>query len=343
MTWIAPQALYHDVVVSTYGRGIFMLRDISTLEQPEKAGETEVLYSPRAGVRQARSGSAEFLYRLPSAPAAPVRVEILDAAGQVVRTMETPARAGLNRAVWDLRYNAPQQVALRTTPPDNPHIWEEARFKDADTRPIVHWGIQNPQRSGALASPGRYSVRLTVAGRQHSETFQVVKDPSISSSDADLVASTETQQRIVSGINEAVDLINRLEVVGRQIEEQQRAAQTNAQLVRGLRALEQQRMDVLLQLLSRTELHSDDKWYVEAYRIYLNLVWLYGEVGSGAGDVAGGAEYRPTQASLAVLAEQEQLLATARTDFRRFMNEALPAFNRRYGGAGGVITDQPGN
>jgi len=342
VTWIAPQVQYHDVVVSTYGRGIFVLRDITTLEQPEKTAAAEVLYAPRTGVRQARSGSAEFLYQLASAPAAPVRIEIAAEDGQVVRAMESPARAGLNRAAWDLRYDAPQQVALRTTPPDNPHIWEEGRFKGRDTRPIVHWGIQNPQRQGVLASPGKYTVRLTVDGRQHTEAFDVVKDPAIPSSDTDLLASTLAQQRIVRAINETVDLINRLEVVGRRIEDQLRASQGNAGLVKELRALEQQRMAVQLQLLSRTELHSDDKWYVEPYKVYLNLLWLFGEVGTGAGDVAGGAEYRPTDASMQTLAELEQQLGAARTDFQRFMSEAVPAFNRRFGGAA-VITDRPNN
>ena len=50
-----------------------------------------------------------------------------------------------------------------------------------------------------------------------------------------------------------------------------------------------------LHFLSRTEMHSDDKWYVEKYRLYLNLVWLLAEVGGRGGDVAGGAGYRPDQ------------------------------------------------
>jgi hypothetical protein len=111
VTWIAPQQQYHDVVLSTYGRGIFLLRDISTLEQPEKQNASEVLYARKPGVRQARSGSAEFLYRLASAPAAPVRIEIVAGNGKVVRTLTVPARAGLNRAAWDLRHEPPQQVA----------------------------------------------------------------------------------------------------------------------------------------------------------------------------------------------------------------------------------------
>ena len=48
---------------------------------------------------------------------APLKLEILDGTGAVIRTMMISARAGLNGANWDLRYEAPLQVALKTTPP----------------------------------------------------------------------------------------------------------------------------------------------------------------------------------------------------------------------------------
>ena len=56
--------------------------------------------------------------------------------------------------------------------------------------------------------------------------------------------------------------------------------------------------DTELHFLSRTEMHSDDKWYVEKYKLYLNLVWLLAEVGGGGGDVMGGVGYRPTNAAV---------------------------------------------
>ena len=64
------------------------------------------------------------------------------------------ARAGLNGANWDLRYEAPLQVALKTTPPDNPHIWEEPRFQGQDTRRITHWGI-TATTGVPMAAPGK--------------------------------------------------------------------------------------------------------------------------------------------------------------------------------------------
>ena len=57
------------------------------------------------------------------------------------------------------------------------------------------------------------------------------------------------------------------------------------------------------------------QWYVEKYKLYLNLVWLLAEVGGGGGDVFGGVGYRPTAAALSVFDEQQKELATARTAF----------------------------
>ncbi len=52
--------------------------------------------------------------------------------------------------------------------------------------------------------------------------------------------------------------------------------------------------DVEFKLVSPSEVNSDDKYYVEPYRVYLNLIWLNAEVGTGGGDVAGGADFAPT-------------------------------------------------
>jgi hypothetical protein len=94
-----------------------------------------------------------------------------------------------------------------------------------------------------------------------------------------------------------------------------------------------------LHYLSRTEMHSDDKWYVEKYKLYMNLVWLLAEVGGSGGDVAGGVAYGPTNASVEVFGEHMQALGVARTDFDRLMQE-IAAFNRTHSGRLPAITDR---
>ena len=91
-------------------------------------------------------------------------------------------------------------------------------------------------------------------------------------------------------------------------------------------------LDVELIMLSETELHSDDKWFVEAYHTYQNLIWLNGEVGLGAGDVAGGAEYRPTDQSMATLARLEAEIAQARSGLATLGDTVIPEFNREHAG-----------
>ncbi len=341
VSWIVTPKPYHDVVVSTYGRGLWVLRDVTALEESDSVapGATH-LFPPAAGYRQARSGEAAFTFSLAEAPEGPVSLAVMDSSGAVIRTLEARARAGLNRVAWDLRYDGPEQVALRTLPPDNPHIWEEARFKGKSTRPIIHWGIQGPERLGPLALPGRYTVRLIVGGQSYTQPLEVLRDPAIPSADADLAASTAMQVRIRDDMNAAVNMINRLEGMRQQLQEQLAAHTGNRRLARSLGEMERKMLDVELRLLSRTDLHSDDKWYVEPYKVYMNLIWLSGEVGSGAGDVAGGADYPPTDASVAVLRQIEGDLAAAKTAFATLVDKDVPAFNKAVKGKLPPIVDK---
>ncbi len=331
VTWIETAKPYHDVIVSTYGRGLWVLRDVTALEQRDSVARGGTyLFPPAAGYRQARGGSALFTVSLDSSAASAkdsLELTVVDSTGSGVRTLRAKARPGLNRVTWDVRYDGPAQVELRALPPDNAHIWEEARFTGKNTRPISHWGIQGPERQGPLALPGRYAVRLTLGGQTYTRPLEIVADPTIPSSGADLAATAAMQVRIRDDMNETVDMINRLEVMRKQVEDQRAAHAGDSGVERSLADLDAKMLDVELRLLSRTDLHSDDKWYVEPYKVYMNLIWLSGEVGSGAGDVAGGADYRPTDASMAVLAEIERDLAAAHTAFTTLVKQHVPAFN----------------
>ena len=362
VTWIAtPKARWHDVVVSTYGRGIYVLRDITALElgatPPVVADdETEAgngptagtstratdgsvrLYPPRAGYREARGGYADFTFAVPSASQEPATLEIRDSAGTVIRTLQARTRAGLNRVTWDLRYDAPTKVDLRTAAPDNPHIWDEPRFKGKQVRPIVHWGIDGPLNAGPLALPGRYTVRLTSHGTTTpAERFTVTRATETTMPMADLVASTKAQLRIRDAMNRSAAMINRIEIMRKQLEDQRGKSTADADAIAAVDALDKKLLDVELRLLSRTEMHSDDKWYVESYKIYMNLVWLSGEVGTGAGDVAGGAEFRPTDASLGVLAMLEKQLTEAKAAYDRVMRDDVATFNKSMAGKAQIV------
>ena len=342
--WITVQQNFHDVVLSTYGRGLYILPNITALEQTGQtsfpANETK-LFAPAPVFRLARSvftqpGRPHFAFALATDPAAPIKFEILDASGAVIRTMTAPGKAGLNGANWDLRYEAPLQVALKTTPPDNPHIWEEARFANTDTRRITHWGI-TPSTGVPVAAPGKYTVRMTVDGKTFTQPFDVLKDPAIVATEADLAASTKLQIRLRDNINKSAEMVNQLELWRKQIEDQKKAKAGDSSAMNVLGELDKQLWDTEMQLVSRSEIHSDDKYFPEAYKVYMNLIWLSGAVGQGASDEAGGVDWKPTDVQYSMTTMIEGQIAKAKLEVDKYKATTIPAFNAAYGAKGLII------
>ena len=332
VSWVVIQKQFHDVVVSTYGRGFYILDDITPLEQrAREATNTSVrLFAPRPAYRFL-SGQKEFVnFELKAAPKGQVQLSIIDANGKVVRDMKSSAHAGLNRQTWDLRYETPQLVALRTTPAENPHIWEEPRFRGADSRPITHWGAE-PAQVGPLASPGKYMARLTVDGESYQQAFEILADPHSTGSEKDIQNSVALQLRIRDDINTVSAMVNRIEWLRKQMEDVEKmlkAPQGNAESLKTVEEMDRKLQGVEYKLITRSLALSDDKYFVEAYNVYFNLIWLNGEVGTGAGDVHGGADLGPTDTSMTMLQAIEKDMNAAQVEYRGLMDKDVPAFNR---------------
>ncbi|HEV2315722.1 MAG TPA: hypothetical protein VGR94_10480 [Candidatus Acidoferrales bacterium] len=332
VSWAVVQKQFHDLVVSTYGRGLYILDDISPLEQMAKDPSDAAVrfFAPRATYRFVRGGRAILDYSLKSATKQPVQIEVLDEHNNLIRKLKAPGKVGMNRTAWDLRYEPPHVVALRTAAPDNPHIWEEPRFRGKDSRPITHWGIEGAQ-VGPIVAPGKYTLRLTVNGQTFNQPLTILKDPHASSTDADIDASVKTLLRIRDDITRTSDMVNRIEWMRKQLEDVSAMLaeqKSKADLRKSVQQMDQKMQSVEFKLITREDANSDDKYYTDAYKVYLNLIWLNGEVGTGAGDVAGGADFAPTPASLEVLQNIEKSLSEATADYQNLMTQEVPAFDR---------------
>jgi photosystem II stability/assembly factor-like uncharacterized protein len=333
VSWITVQKQYHDVVVSTYGRGIYILDDVTPLEQLPPSGQPDanaVLFVPRSVYRSSRGGRGVLDFWLKQAAQGPMQVQILDAGGNLVREMRTGGRAGLNRTSWDMHYEGPRLIALRTTPDNNPHIWEEPRFRGLDSRPITHWGM-SPNQTGPLVAPGTYTVKLTVDGQTYTQTMKVERDPKVLASDADLESSVKMQLRIREDINKSSDIVNQLEWMRKQLEIIGKALQSrkaSPELIKSVEDMDQKMQTAEYKILNKALTTSDDKYFIEAYKVYFNLLWLNGEVGPGAGDVAGGEDFAPTDTSRNLLDMIEKDLTAAAADYKALMEKELPAFNK---------------
>ncbi len=117
-----------DLVAGTHGRSIYILDDITGLEQltPENLARPAVLLAPRPAVgfyvaeRGAMWGNDTFgaknppfailSYYVKSRDPKGATLTIDDARGHTVREIKGPAEAGLNRASWDLTRDKPQRI-----------------------------------------------------------------------------------------------------------------------------------------------------------------------------------------------------------------------------------------
>jgi photosystem II stability/assembly factor-like uncharacterized protein len=341
VNWIEVPKNAAEVAVATYGRGMWILRDVWQLEQPE-VGRGQVpfeMYKPRPATRTATGGTALFPFVMNTAPTGTLKLEILDSAGIVITTSDVTAKQGTNVASWNLQYPAPEQPVLRSIPPDNPYIWEAGRWERRE-RPVTHWGI-GAQRWQPRAAPGKYSARLSYNGHTQTVPFEVWRDVTLPADDDDLVESTAMQNDMVKTINEVVDKINRIEIMRAQVEDLRKEHAANKAVDSALASLYEKMYEAELHYLSRTEMHSDDKWYVEKYKLYLNLVWLMAEVGGSGSDVMGGQGYPPTDAAKGVYEDRLREMVAARASFDALMKE-VEAFNKAHAGRVTAVSDKIG-
>lgn len=208
-----------DLVLATHGRGFWILDHLAPLRQwgSDVAIAPSHLFAPAASVRT-RPGDDEGTplppetpqgenpafgvpidYSLAAKPSGPVVFEILDAGGAVVRryasddlvapvdpaSLTIPAfwivrpaapsaAVGMHRFYWDFRYAAPRGTVA--TPDDT---------GDAGRAP-----------EGVWAPPGHYAIRMTAGGASQTQNFDVVRDPRIRATDADLRANFDLARQV---------------------------------------------------------------------------------------------------------------------------------------------------
>ncbi|MBI4539830.1 MAG: sialidase [Gemmatimonadetes bacterium] len=229
--WITIQEHFNDLVVSTYGRGFWILDDITPLRQltPEVLAAAAHLFPPRPAYRfrditapMAQSDDptagrsppygGAINYYLKSSPAGEVKISILDASGQAVRTLDGSKQPGINRIWWDLRYEPSREVRLRTSPLHAP--WVTVGPEGWRPLPAAGGG-----RLAILAPPGTYTVKLSVAGQQLTHSLTVRKDPNSAGTEADVQAQMKMLFELRDNLETVAGMINQIEWVRKQLSE----------------------------------------------------------------------------------------------------------------------------
>ena len=225
--WITIQEQFNDLVIATYGRGFWILDDITPLQQAtaEVLNSSAHLFSPRPAYRfrpmtvpysssddptagQNPPYGAAITYYLKTAAKAEPSIKIVDGEGKAVRTIRGTNSAGMNRVWWDLRTEQSKEVRLRTTPAYAPEI----RLNAEGWRPLPEGG-----RMTILVPPGNYTVKLSVDGQEFSQTLTVLKDPNTGASDADIQKQMAMLLDLRNDLETVAEMINQIEGVRAQL------------------------------------------------------------------------------------------------------------------------------
>jgi photosystem II stability/assembly factor-like uncharacterized protein len=381
VSWETVQKQFHDLVVATYGRGIYVLEDITPLEQLASAsaglspmqslfsklkyifhhGSSVHVFESRPTYRFFHGTHAFIDFALSAVPKGkhPVKIEILDSQGHLVRDLKLGAQkderkrpglnpiyqhgewthnpdgqafVGINRAFWDLRYDPPKLIKLRSTPSSNPHVWDDLRFLGKTDRPITHWGIEEAE-VGPVVAPGTYTVRVTVGKKSYSQPLQVLVSPRSPENAAQIATRVKLLLHVRDDITSVTDMVNQLEWLRKQLQTVEAMLKAEKQsaskpLLKQIKQMTDNIDAVENKLLSPELANSDQKSYLDRYGLYLRLIWLNGEIGTGAGDVYGDPGYPPTDAALQVLHMLDGELDAAKGQYRDLMQKNLPQFNR---------------
>jgi photosystem II stability/assembly factor-like uncharacterized protein len=228
-----------DLVLATHGRSLWILDDLKPIREysDRLASEALHLFTPDEtarwhygannwGTRGTFSNpphGAVLYYALKDEEKGELKIEIVDSKNKVVRTLSSTApepmgsddnedaddfkelalarAAGVQRAVWDLRYEGARKI-------------KNGRIDTGD--PIV----------GPRAAPGTYTVKLTAGGKTQTAPLTVVADPRGDLPQADLEAQTVFALRVRDDISRLTDNVNQLRSVQEQLKARSGALQS---------------------------------------------------------------------------------------------------------------------
>jgi photosystem II stability/assembly factor-like uncharacterized protein len=256
-----------DIVVGTHGRSFWILDDITPLRQvtEQTAAAPAFLFRPGIAYRVRRNVNTDtplppeepagknppdgaiLDYNLQSTASAPVKLQILDANGKIVRSFSSTdkpeaareqlgrelnvplywirppqilsAAAGAHRMVWDLRTAPP--ASLRHEYPISAIVHDTPRF------PV-----------GPAVMPGRYTVQLDVAGQTYNQPLEIKMDPRITAPLDQLDQQFRLASRICDAMNASFASLGQVRAVRAQLRDLEHQA-PKGELADAIRALEQ--------------------------------------------------------------------------------------------------------
>ena len=330
-----------DLVAATHGRGLFVFDDIVPLEEatPEIESSDFHLFTPGGGVlfhSWNRGGFSRDLGAAPNPPGGvvvdyslkseiksdddkdeppgakkktPVKIVVTDAQGRAIATRYGPSKQGLNRYVWDMRYDGEKDLTFQKKPPANEFF---------------------TRGEGPRVPPGEYRIAVTVNGATQTATARVSSDPRIAPKAEDsrrgVLAALETRNALTA-LNEA---LNRAHDAREELKKLQKLSRDDddggnprfPKTAAAARALEKK-----LSSFMDSVYNPDRQYEVGPDAIHYHSRF-HDQLSSLAGGLASVFDEAPTEVTEREMKRLRQELDTHLAEFNRIVAEDVPAYDK---------------
>jgi len=255
--WMAVQERFHDLAVATYGRGFWILDDITPLERmtSEILASNAHLFPPRdayrfrpiaqpgqdwydatAGKNPSYGADINFYLKSQLGEKDRAKLTIADVNGKVVREIECaaaredhPHQPAESPGGGDEEEEGAPTCGVK---PGINRVWWNLRGERATEIklrtpplyspdvPLGKDGWRRPSqvsRIALLVPPGTYTVTLTVGSDKSSEKINVLKDPHSTGTEDDIRAQLQLVTALRDEMNALADSVNQVESIRAQI------------------------------------------------------------------------------------------------------------------------------
>jgi hypothetical protein len=224
------------------------------------------------------------------------RIESDDSTSYAPSDSLVSTRAGLNRFVWNLRYE------------DVKHIKEI----------LIDYGTLN----GPMVQPGTYSVRLTADGKSYTQPFVVVNDPRTSVTRADLQAQAAAWFRLRDALDSTVTSARDIETMEKQLDqrvEQVKKAPYASRVSAAAKPL-RAKLEAIREELVEVHSHADEITLHYPVKLYNMMLTLNIQLITG--------DNAPTESQLESLKDLSGKVDAQLDKLRALENGDVGAFNR---------------
>ena len=223
MYWIDIQEHFNDLVIGTYGRGIWILDDLSPLQQLNEQVTNKSIHLfdikssyrfqnvtstlqmfPEASTGQDPPSGASLNYWLDDAK--DVEIVITNSENDTVKTITDKGKKGINRVWWNFMGEKSNPMVMRTKPlyADWFSIGDDRVRNVSSTISIMH-------------PPGTYKVSVVSDGVSSTKELEVIKDPHSEGTLDDIKKQNELVGKIYNDLNVTAEYVNTIESVRRQL------------------------------------------------------------------------------------------------------------------------------